>query len=242
MNNIYTTNELNLENDIFSKNKNNYVGNIYPANYKIDLSDTIMEMSNIYPKNLTKYTINKKDYKIIRQIRSDAYSVCRTKIPMEYITYSFNKFKNGFVYYDYNQLIAFCIWDIKEEYSLSIGKIKKLHIYLICGKKLDYNLVPRILDDVVHLCRKYNIQYITLEPANEELKEYYIRCGFKKEEEITSGIKYLMLDVSKSRIIPHTTPDTIIRKRINKTRKCRKSRKQRKDIKNKKYTNTCSII
>jgi hypothetical protein len=224
MNNIYTTNELNLENDIFSKNKNNYIGNIYPVNYKIDLSDTIMEMSNIYPKNLTKYTINKKDYKIIRQIRTDAYAVCRTKIPMEYITYSFNKFKNGFVYYDYNKLIAFCIWDIKEEYSLSIGKIKKLHIYIICGKKLDYNLVPRILDDVVYLCRKENIQYITLEPANEELKEYYIRCGFEEYKDTLVGSKYFGLDVSKSRIIPHTTPDTIVRKRINKTRKYRKNK------------------
>jgi hypothetical protein len=145
-------------------------------------------------------------------------------IRKEYYTikYSFNKFKNGFVYYDYNQLIAFCIWDIKEEYSLSIGKIKKLHIYLICGKKLDYNLVPRILDDVVHLCRKYNIQYITLEPANEELKEYYIKCGFEEYKDALDGSKYFGLDVSKSRIIHHTTPDTIIRKRINKTRKYRK--------------------
>jgi hypothetical protein len=242
MNNIEKANLLNIDINTFSKNRDEYIGkidNLYLSNNQIDLSNIIMEMSNIYPTNLTKHTIHKKDYKIIRQIRSEAYAVCRTKIPMEYITHSFNKFKNGFLYYNENKLIAFCIWDIKDEYSLSIGKFKKLHIYLICGKKLDYNLVPRILDDVVYLCRKENIQYITLEPANEELKEYYIRCGFKKEEEVTSGIKYLMLDVSKSRMISYTTPDTIVRKRIIKTRKCRKNRKQRKS---RKYMNTCSII
>ena len=78
---------------------------------------------------------------------------------------------------------------------------KELYIYLICGKQLDYKLVPRIIDDVVHLCRKSNIQYITLEPANDELKEYYIKCGFK--ERIAFGnSKLLELDVNNSRIIP----------------------------------------
>jgi hypothetical protein len=219
MDKIDTTNELNLnlENDMFSKNKHSYIGNIYPDNYKIDLSNTIMEMSNIYPKNLTKHTIYKKDYKIVRQIQSSAYGLCRTKIPMEYIKYSFKKFENGFVYYDYNQLIAFCIWTVD---MISMTNTQ-LHILLICGKKRDYNLVPRILDDVVYLCRKSNIQYISLIPANEELQNYYIQCGFEKNS-MRIGDDMYVLDVSKSRIIPHTTPDTIVRKRINKTRKYRK--------------------
>lgn len=242
MNNIEKANLLNIDINTFSKNRDEYIGkidNLYLSNYPVNLPYTLMEMSNIYPTNLKKHTIHKKDYKIIRQIRSEAYAVCRTKIPMEYITHSFNKFKNGFLYYDENKLIAFCIWDIRDEYSLSIGKIKKLHIYLICGKKLDYNLVPRILDDVIYLCRKDNIQYITLEPANEELKEYYIRCGFQEYKDALLGSAYFGLDVSKSRMIPYTTPDTIIRKQIKKTQKCRKNRKQRKS---RKHTNTCSII
>ena len=76
-------------------------------------------------------------------------------------------------------------------------RFKDLLILLICGKKLDYRLVPRILDDVVHYCRKEDIQYITLEPANELLKKYYMECGFI---EVDKETKLLRLDVSKSRM------------------------------------------
>lgn len=231
MDNIEKAKLLNVD------NIHNYIEGvdmIYPINNYADLSDTMMEMSNIYPTNLTKHTIHKKNYKIIRQIQPIAYGLCRTKIPIEYIKYSFKRFENGFLYYDYIQPIAFCIWAI----DIISMTHKQLHILLICGKKRDYNLVPRILDDVVYLCRKANIQYISLIPANEELQNYYIRCGFEKNS-MRIGDDMYVLDVSKSRMIPYTTPDKIVRKRIIKTRKCRKNRKQKKS---RKHINTCSII
>jgi hypothetical protein len=100
------------------------------------------------------------------------------------------------------------------------GSFKELYIYLICGKQLDYKLVPRILDDVVHLCRKSDIQYITLEPANDILKEYYIKCGFK-ERHAFGNSKLLELDVNNARII----------QKRNRTHK-RKTQRSRKIISN----------
>ncbi len=213
MSDIEKSNLLNID------NIHNYIeglNTVYPTNNQVDLPNTLMEMGNIYPANLTKHTIHKKNYKIIRQIQSIAYGLCRTKIPIEYIKYSFKRFENGFLYYDYIQPIAFCIWTI----DIISMTHKQLHILLICGKKRDYNLVPQILDDVVYLCRKVNIQYISLIPANEELQNYYIRCGFEKNS-MRIGDDMYVLDVSKSRIIPYTTPDTIVRKRIIKTMKHR---------------------
>jgi hypothetical protein len=81
------------------------------------------------------------------------------------------------------------------------GAFKELYIYLICGKQLDYKILPRIMDDIVHLCRKSNIQFVALEPANDELKEYYIKCGFK-ERFAFGNSNILELDVNNPRIIP----------------------------------------
>ena len=191
--------------------------NIIPYNQLIknNMQNTI-EVSNIYPNNLIKETIRADQRQIISQLRSEAYSICRSEIPYEYIKYSFNKFKKGFVYYKDKLPIAFCIWKVKEHISLSYN-FKELYIYLICGKQFDYKLVPRIIDDIVHLCRKSNISYITLEPANNTLKEYYIKCGFKEKNDIF-GNNILVLDVNNSRIIPQKNKIFKIktRKRRNK--------------------------
>jgi hypothetical protein len=180
----------------------------------ISTNYNIIEVSNVYPNNLIKQNIRANQRQLISYLRSEAYSICRTVIPYEYIKSSFNKFKKGFVYYKNKSPIAFCIWKVREHLHFS-GSFKELYIYLICGKQLDYKLVPRIIDDLVYLCRKTNIKYITLEPANNTLKEYYINCGFKERCGI-GDINILELNVNNSRII------TKLNSRLNiKTRKRR---------------------
>jgi hypothetical protein len=167
---------------------------------KNTIHENAIEVSNVYPTDLVKHNIHASQRQLIAYLRSEAYSICRTAIPPEYIRASFNKFKNGFVYYKDKIPIAFCIWKVNEHMGFS-GTFKEMYIYLICGKQLDYKLVPRMMDDVVHFCRKNNINYITLEPANDTLKSYYIKCGFKERVNIVNSI-ILEMCVSNSRMIP----------------------------------------
>jgi hypothetical protein len=170
-------------------------------NHNNIINENIIEVSNIYPNDLKKTNLRANQRPLIAYLRSEAFTICRTVIPYDYIRASFNKFKQGFVYYKDKLPIAFCIWKVKNHIQIS-GTFKELYIYLICGKKLDYKLVPRIIDDVVHFCRKNNIQYITLEPANDVLKSYYIDCGFKERDNF-GGSRILELPVDNPRIMPH---------------------------------------
>jgi hypothetical protein len=183
---------MNIETNYLSNNKS-------PINNLENITYNLMEVSNLYPNNLQKINIRPEQRQLISYLRHEAYSICRTTMHYDYIKASFNKFKNGFVYYKDKLPIAFCIWKVREYLQFS-GTFKELYIYLICGKQLDYKLVPRIIDDVVNLCRKSNIQYISLEPANDSLKEYYIKCGFKERCGINNS-KLLDLDVNNARII-----------------------------------------
>jgi hypothetical protein len=167
----------------------------------IESQENIIEVSNVYPNDLIKTNLRANQRQLIAYLRYEAYSICRTVISPDYIRTSFNKFKRGIVYYKDKIPIAFCIWNVKKHILFS-GIFKELYIYLICGKQLDYKLVPRIIDDVVHFCRKNNIQYITLQPANDTLKSYYIKCGFKERVNIV-GSTILELLVDNPRIIPH---------------------------------------
>jgi hypothetical protein len=166
---------------------------------KNTIHENAIEVSNVYPNDLVKHNIHASQRHLIAYLRSEAYSICRTSISPEYIRSAFNRFKNGFVYHKDKIPIAFCIWKVTEYLRFS-GTFKDLYIYLICGKQLDYKLVPRMIDDVVHLCRKHNIQYITLEPANDTLKSYYIKCGFKERDTI-DGSHILEMSVDNSRIM-----------------------------------------
>jgi hypothetical protein len=184
-------NENILENENLSTNNN--VHNQPVVN--------IIEVSNIYPINLVKHNLHASQRPTISIIRREAYDTCRGKLPQEYIHWAFNKFKNGYYYTIDNKLAAFCIWKILDP-IMDITTLKintPIYIYLICGKKLDYQLVPRICDDIVHYCRKSNIQHIILQPANSELKPYYITKGFHEGKYLANN-NILQLDVSMSRI------------------------------------------
>lgn len=186
MNNMESLNVNNME----SLNTDNI-----DENY---INKNIIEVSNIYPNDMIKQTLKADNRSLISYIRSEAYSICRSEISFEYIKSAFNKFKQGFVYYSKNIPIAFCIWKIKNHLRFN-NSYRELYIYLLCGKKLDYKLIPKIIDDLVDLCRKSNVQYITLQPINDTIKQYYIKCGFEERQDIM-GTNMLVLDVNKSRI------------------------------------------
>jgi hypothetical protein len=157
----------------------------------------MIEVSNIYTDDLVKSYLQSDNRKLVTHLRSQAFSLYRSEISDGYIKTAFNKFRKGFVYFKDNTPVAFCMWKVYDYYKSMKDTFKDLLILLICGKKMDYRLGPRILDDVVHYCRKEAIQYITLEPANDLLKKYYMDCGFI---EVNKETKLLRLNVSESRM------------------------------------------
>jgi hypothetical protein len=179
----------------------------------------IIEVSNVYPTNIVKHNLHARQRQLISKVRAVAYDTCRGKLPHEYIHSAFNKFKRGYIYVVDNKVNAFCIWKITDHaIDMETGNtIYEMYIYLICGIKLDYRLLPRILDDSVHYCRHNNISSISLKPASDELKHYYIANGFTTNEEAKNNT-ILKLDVSKSRIsYPETrTAPTQTRRRTRR--------------------------
>lgn len=180
---------------------NSIVNNLDIENINTN-NKNIVEVSNIYPNNLNRRNLRANQRPLISYLRSKAYSICRTEISYDYIRSVFNKFKKGFVYYQENKPVAFCIWKVSEHISIVDLKLsyRTLYIYLICGIKADYQFVPRILDDVVEYCRKNNIKYISLEPINNKVKEYYLKCGFKETPDMRKN-NILTLDVDQSRTL-----------------------------------------
>lgn len=189
--------------------------------------ENAFEVSNLYPNNLVKHNLRSEQRELISYLRSQADIICRNELLYEYIKYAFNKFKQGFTYYQDKRPVAFCIWRIYDYVKINtVEVIKRLHILLICGKQLDYKLVPRILDDVIYFCRKSNIQYITLEPANDKLKSYYINCGFKERFDF-SKIPILELDVKSARF--KGNPNTKLRFKTQKKIRYKPNNKSHKN-------------
>jgi hypothetical protein len=146
--------------------------------------------------DLKKRIFSKKQRNVIALLRYNTQINYQNEILFEYIKLSFNKFKKGFIYYNHREPFAFCIWRIYEYLRFNKPHIfKTLHILLL-GCPLEY--IHRILDDIIYLCRKNNIEYITLEPANDILKSYYINCGFKERLDY-GNIPILELDVALAR-------------------------------------------
>ena len=205
------------ENENILENENLSINN----NVRNEPAINIIEVSNVYPTNLLKHNLHASQQRIISGLRAEAYDTCRGKLPQEYIHWAFNSFKSGYIYTLNNKISAFCIWRIeKPKMDMRTLKINTdMYIFLICGIKLDYRLVPHILDDIVHYCRHNNIQGVTLKAANNDLKRYYIANGFRENTE-NSGDEILQFDVSKSRIsYPETrTAPTYAKRRTRRMR------------------------
>jgi hypothetical protein len=135
-------------------------------------------MTNIYPSDIIKRHIHARERPFIASVRNMAYGICRTRIVDSYIRHSFNTFKEGFVYLRNDIPIAFCIWKVKVTMTMQGTYTPELYIYLVCSTKQPFQMFDKILYDVEEYCYGKGIQCITLEPANEELRLYYISKGF----------------------------------------------------------------
>ena len=136
------------------------------------------EVANIYPVNIKRQLITPKDRRIIATITDAAFGVCRSQINPNYIRRSFAVMTGGLVYMQGSEIVSFCIWDVFEHDTERTGLTPMLHIRLVCSKKQPYSALDMILYDVERHCRQKGMQGIILEPATDELREYYHSKGF----------------------------------------------------------------
>ncbi len=144
----------------------------------MDWEENIDEIENIYPSNISKERIHASDRVAIREIRALADEICRSSISVSYIHTAFNKFKNGIIYKRNGVPHAFCIWKVKQHQPYGKPAVKELYVYLVCGRKSEFSFLGLILYDLEAICMEENIQFISLEPVNNTVKQYYISHGF----------------------------------------------------------------
>ena len=135
------------------------------------------EVANIYPVDIKRQLITQNNRNIIANIINAAFGVCRNQINPNYIRRSFAVMKEGIVYMQGSELVSFCIWDIFEHFTART-ETPMLHIRLVCSKKQPYSALDMILYDVEQYCRLKGLQGIILEPATDDLREYYHSKGF----------------------------------------------------------------
>jgi hypothetical protein len=138
----------------------------------------IIEIENIHPTDVEKVLIHASERAYISAIRRHAFEVCRGNISVSYIKQSFNRFKNGFVYLRNNTVVAFCIWNVRDNQNPDGTFKPALRIRLICSSSTSGVNMDVILYDIDAYCRSKGIKFISLYPANDSLREYYRTKGF----------------------------------------------------------------
>jgi hypothetical protein len=151
------------------------------------------EVANIYPPDIKRRLIHAADRQTVAAIRQAADTSCRGQIHSGYIRYAFNTFKEGLVYRQGDQITAFCIWKIRTTTSIQMVTNGELFILLVCSLPQPFSALDMILFDVERHCRDRGIRAITLEPANDALRDYYRSKGFTPET-ITPGRMVKVVD------------------------------------------------
>ena len=141
--------------------------------------NSLEEINNIN-LDIHRIYITSRERDIVRRIRAMANDTCRGSISPDYIHASFNKFKQGIVYYINNKIHGFCIWKVREHTRPDLSTCKELHIYLVCAKKTTKPFLQVIINDVEDYCMHNNIDFISLYPINKSIEDYYASYGFKK--------------------------------------------------------------
>lgn len=136
------------------------------------------EAANIYPANINRSRLHAGDRQTVATIRQAADASCRGQIPPAYIRHAFNAFKEGIVYRQGDQVTAFCIWKIRTTTNIQMVTNGELFILLVCSIPQPFSALDMILFDVERHCRARGIRAITLEPANDALRDYYKKKGF----------------------------------------------------------------
>jgi hypothetical protein len=136
------------------------------------------EVANIYPTDIKRHLIHARDRQTVATIRQAADASCRGQIPPAYIRHVFNTFKEGLVYQQDGHVSAFCIWKIRTTTNIQMVTNGELFILLVCSIPQPFSALDMILFDVERHCRERGIRAISLEPANDALRDYYQKKGF----------------------------------------------------------------
>ena len=136
--------------------------------------NNLFEISDVYRTNISRRRINKKNKKQKKSLELQAEFICRESLRDTFIHNVFQKFSDGYVYYnsDESNILGLCLWKYYKE-------INNLHILLLCSKDPTYNLGKTILHDVEYYCFENKIKSITVAPADIDLFSYYSKLGFK---------------------------------------------------------------
>ena len=137
------------------------------------------EIPNIrpVPGNLRREEVT-HDYPQLESLKQQAYSTCREQIGEFYIQSVFRSFTGGYAYYDDMFLLGFVLWDALPPKGVTSSD--KLHLSLICATPNDFQLGTHMLDDVDGYCIINEYSFIELTPANDKLRTYYEKVGYKK--------------------------------------------------------------
>ena len=147
--------------------------------------DNLTEVNNIVSYVRRRF-FTSSERQLIQTLRSHADDVCRQRISTEYIHSAFNRFKQGFAYYDEQDMLqGFCIWRPKIHIAIATddGEYTKTHskaiyIELLCAKQVDYLFLNRVLPDVEKYCVEHGIKFIELVPSTERVRQLYQSYGF----------------------------------------------------------------
>jgi hypothetical protein len=106
-------------------------------------------------------------------------SICRSALSESYIKRVFNKFKRGYLYKNNdNELVCFVIWVEHNQPHMEYDNFSYMHVLLMCGLKMEFKIGNLIFPDLLKYCRNNSINTIRLEPATNDLREYYKSFGF----------------------------------------------------------------
>ncbi len=148
-----------------------------------------MEIENIYPTNIERVILrsNQKSKKATMKVVAD--TICRGQISEKYINWAFNNFTRGFIYYRDDNPFAFCIWQEIMHKDLSNGL--GIRILLLCSEKSEFRVADYIFNDLTGYCSRHGFSYISLEPINDTIREYYKSYGFKDDSDKKQMIKQI---------------------------------------------------
>jgi hypothetical protein len=168
-----------------------------------------LEVSNIYRTNVARRRLYKKNKRAKHSLEQQANAVCKDQLSERYIHNAFRKFDDGYMYYDRDEstLLGFSLWQ-KKVYK----NIPTIHILLLCSQNPSYSLGITMVHDIEYYCFENKIQLLTVEPATEDLFEYYSKRGFQIDEETPNQMRKVLHMPS------------IQRHRANRTRKLPKTK------------------
>ncbi len=185
-------------------------------------------LGEFYLQKYERQLISKKDKPIKEQIRTLANYICQDNIREKYIDNALKQFEFGYIYRDTentDSLVGFVIWSIKTHPEFN----KVLHIELICG----HGLGLWMMKDVEQTALLQNINIITLDPANEKLKDVYTnKYGFKVRAALKSKEKDTYYKDIQNNIYSLSKPSSYNNIKKNKSKRRTLKKKNKKSNEN----------